>query len=275
MRWPNTPEGTMTNINNQSYLRTQQYNTADKFNARIALHARFSTNPYGWQRWVFDQLQLPAQCAILEVGCGPGRLWAENRDRIPPDWHITLSDFSTGMLGEAQQNLAGLEQFKFQQADAQELPFADASFDAVIANHMLYHVPDRPRALAEIRRVLRPRGRFYAATTGAAHLQEIRALVERFNPTLSAWGGDATHVFSLENGAAQIAPFFGTSTLSRYDDALLVSEAAPLADFILSMSMNTAFNTSQYGALLAYIEQERQASGGALRITKDSGIFIV
>lgn len=265
----------MTNINNQSYLRTQQYNTADKFNARIALHARFSTNLYGWQRWVFDQLQLPTQCAILEVGCGPGRLWAENCDRIPPDWHITLSDFSTGMLGEAQQNLAGLEQFEFQQADAQELPFANASFDAVIANHMLYHVPDRPRALAEIRRVLRPRGRFYAATTGAAHLQEIRALVERFDPALAAWGGISNTIFSLENGAAQIAPFFGSPALSRYDDALLVSEAAPLADFILSMSMNTAFNTSQYGALLAYIEQERQASGGALRITKDSGIFIV
>lgn len=265
----------MSQISNSDYLRTQQYNTADKLNARVALHARFSTNPYGWQRWVFDQLQLPAQCAILEVGCGPGRLWVENRDRIPPDWHVTLSDFSTGMLAEAQQNLAGLEQFEFQQADAQELPFANASFDAVIANHMLYHVPDRPRALAEIRRVLCPGGHLHAATTGAAHLQEIRALVERFNPTLSAWGGDATHVFSLENGAAQIAPFFGTSTLSRYDDALLVSEAAPLADFILSMSMNTAFNTSQYGALLAYIEQERQASGGALRITKDSGIFIV
>ena len=55
----------------------------------------------------------------------------------------------------------------------------------------------------------------------------------------------------------------------------MVREAAPLADFVLSMSMNTAFDTAQYNALLAYIEQERQASGGAIHITKDSGMFVV
>ena len=44
-------------------------------------------------------------------------------------------------------------------ADVQDLPFPDASFDAVIANHMLFHVEDRPRALGEIVRVLRPDGR--------------------------------------------------------------------------------------------------------------------
>ncbi len=95
---------------------------------------------------------------------------------------IALSDFSPGMIEEAQHNLADAGRpFAFERIDAQAIPFADASFDMVIANHMLYHVPDRPQALAEIRRVLRPGGRLYAATGGANHLREIGELVQRFD----------------------------------------------------------------------------------------------
>ena len=82
---------------NQEYLACQ-YRNASNLNARIDLHQRFSTNKYGWQRWIFDQLDLPLQCRILELGCGPGNLWLENLDRIPESWDIVLSDFSAGML---------------------------------------------------------------------------------------------------------------------------------------------------------------------------------
>ena len=64
-------------------------------------------------------------------------------------------------------------------ADIRDLPFEDESFDGVVANHMLYHVPDRPQALAEIRRVLRSAGRVFATTNGGDHLQEIKAFYER------------------------------------------------------------------------------------------------
>ncbi|MDQ6661804.1 MAG: class I SAM-dependent methyltransferase [Chloroflexota bacterium] len=90
----------------QNYLLTGQYNNADKLNARISLHQRFSTNPYDWHRWVFDQFQIPPQARILEIGCGPGTLWLKNQDRISKDWNITLSDLSEGMLQEAQPLVA-------------------------------------------------------------------------------------------------------------------------------------------------------------------------
>ena len=63
----------------QEYLK-QEYRDATNLNARIRLHQRFSLNPYGWLRWVFDQLDLPSECRILELGCGPGNLWLENLD---------------------------------------------------------------------------------------------------------------------------------------------------------------------------------------------------
>ena len=60
------------------------------------------------------------------------------------------------------------------------LDLAGASFNAVVANHMLYHVEDRPQALAEIRRVLKPGGKLFAATNSDSHLAKIRQLLDEF-----------------------------------------------------------------------------------------------
>jgi ubiquinone/menaquinone biosynthesis C-methylase UbiE len=263
-----------TKINDQTYLREQQYRNAANLNDRIQIHARFSTNPYGWHEWVFDQLALPPNARVLELGCGPGRLWLANLARIPAGWDITLSDFSPGMLAEAQRTLAGAARpFAFEVVDAQAIPLGDASFDAVIANHMLYHVPDRPRALAEIRRVLRPDGRFYATTVGEAHLRELHDLSLRFDPALVWWGGSTADTFKLENGGEQIARVFEQMSLRRYEDALVVTEAEPIVAFIASGVPNDLLTGERRAEFLRFVEDELAASGGAIRISKDSGVF--
>jgi SAM-dependent methyltransferase len=61
------------------------------------------------------------------------------------------------MLALARQRVPGAT---FIEADAQDLPFGDGEFDVVVSNLGVCHVPDQPRALAEVRRVLRPGGRF-------------------------------------------------------------------------------------------------------------------
>jgi ubiquinone/menaquinone biosynthesis C-methylase UbiE len=256
----------------QHYLLTQQYHNAAHLNDRIQLHVRFSTNTYGWHRWSFDQFKLTAHSRVLELGCGPGRLWMENSARIPREWDITLSDFSPGMLEEARRNLASVERlFGFEVIDAQSIPFADASFDALIANHMLYHVPDRPKALSEIRRVLRPDGRFYASTVGAAHLHEIGELVRRFDPRIHFGIGDEAS-FTLESGAQQIAPFFSSVVLHRYEDALVVTEPEPLIAYILSGRVGTSLDGDRGVEFAAFVQRELGRQG-AIHITKDSGLF--
>ncbi len=205
-------------INDKIFLREQQYRDASNLNARLAIHQRFSTNTYGWVPFVHDALvSLPADASILELGCGPATLWATARDRVPPGWRITLTDFSPGMLEEAKAALTATddftaERFSFHLADAQEIPFPDATFDAVIANHMLYHVPDRDKTIGEVRRVLKPGGAFFAATNGEGHMAEQWQLGEEFVqkhglPTAD-WHGTVGRTFSLENGAAQIGEHF-------------------------------------------------------------------
>jgi ubiquinone/menaquinone biosynthesis C-methylase UbiE len=270
---PQHPGSQMSRIQALSdpHYVASQYQNADNLNTRIRFHQRFSTNPYGWQRWIFDQLDLPSRCRILELGCGPGDLWFENSDRIPAGWEVVLSDLSPGMLRQAQDRLGGNGHFRYGALDAQSIPFENGSFEAVIANHMLFHVPDWDKALAEIQRVLKPDGRFYASTSGERHQQEMRLLLGRFDPRLASWGGRSSNSFTLENGPAQLSQWFGRVTLRRYEDSFVIPEAMPLVDFILSGTLK--LSPDRKDDFIEFVKGELQQCGGILYITKDSGVF--
>lgn len=250
----------------------EQYRQPGNLNTRILLHQRFSTNKYGWHRWVFDQLHFPAQGRILELGCGPGDLWRENEDRLPEGWEILLSDLSAGMVHRASENLGGsCHPFGFQLIDAQSIPFSDQSLDGVLANHMLYHVPDRGRALEEVRRVLKAGGKLYASTVGLEHLREIRDLVTQFDARLSLWGGQTPDSFALENGATHLERRFARVTMARYEDAFLVTEPGPLIDYILSGTIT--LTADELPDFVDFVHREFRQRGGVFYVTKDSGIF--
>ncbi len=271
----------MPNLNDSTYLLKKQYRDASNLNARIALHRRFSTNSYDWFRWVFDHFDTPPAARVLELGCGPADLWRKNLHRIPEGWDITLSDFSPGMLEKAQANLADSAiPFHFQRINTQDIPYADATYDVVIANHMLYHVPDRELALSEIRRVLKPGGRFYATTVGAGHMVELRQLVARFagdakhtGDTNNPWRKENRPTFTLENGADQLSPYFEDVQVLIFEDNLVVTETEPLIDYIRSMSSHSGFTERIYTEMFAFVDGEI-AARGSIQITKSSGLFI-
>lgn len=258
----------MTQLDDSAYLKTQ-YKTADNLNARIQLHERFSTNPYPWADWLFDHWALTAGSHILEVGCGAGYIWQQGQARIQPDWALSLCDLSPGMIRQSRQNLEHLgSQVDFTLADAQRLPWPGETFDAVIANHMLYHVPDRAQALAEIRRVLKPGGKLYAATNGDSHMGEIYSLMRQIDPD----GVQRSPVpFSLDNGEAQLAPFFARVTIHFHDNNLAVTEAEPLLGYIFSAPRSSQLNQNRE-ALVQLIEQQL-AEQGVIHITKSVGLF--
>ena len=160
-----------------------QYRTSANLSRRADLFKRFGTG--GWHAWVFDHLLaagLPGAARIADIGGGPGWLWQHNAARIPAGWLVTHTDLSPGMVAEARANIVRPGS-AFDVVDAQQLPFADASLDAVVANHMLYHVPDRARTISEFARVLKPRGQLFATTNGEEHMAEIPVLIARVQPS--------------------------------------------------------------------------------------------
>lgn len=131
--------------------------------------------------------------AVLEVGCGTGA-FAERMTVDNPEATVIATDQSARFV-----ELTAGRGVDARLADVQDLPFADDSFDLVAALWMLYHVPDLDRALAEVRRVLRPGGRFLAVTNGDEHVAELRR---------EAGGAPVVTAFSSENGEEALRRHF-------------------------------------------------------------------
>lgn len=262
----------MSRFTDPQYLKTEQYRDSTNLDARVDIHLRFSTNPYGWFQWVFDTLEKsPASANILELGCGPGYLWRNCIARIPGGWRITLSDLSPGMVDAAWRNLVVTgRNFKFEQIDAQSIPYPDESFEAVIANHMLYHVPDRPKALAEIRRMLKPGGRFIATTVGQYHLYEMGEWLRCAH--LESSFQEFSRSFTLENGLDQLKPFFSEVTMIRYADNLQVTEVEPIIAYLRSSIRVSEISEDCVCEIRQGLEKELKQKG-SIFIRKDSGLF--
>lgn len=256
----------------------RQYASSKLLQMRILLHQRFSTNQQGWFPWVFEQLSpngeplLPTAARLVEVGSGTGELWLVNGKRVPSGWRLTLSDLSWGMVRQAARQVGAVFPVHSARIDAGHLPFATASLDAVIANHMLYHVPDRGQALAEIRRALKPGGRLFATTLGRLDKIELLRLLEGFNPHLADQFRYKEGMFFLENGAEEVARHFPTVSVSYYPDSLHVTEVEPLVDYIFSTCPEQAPGLG--AALTAYLQVALRQGGGAIDITKVAGMII-
>jgi ubiquinone/menaquinone biosynthesis C-methylase UbiE len=254
-----------------------QYRDSRNLEARIRLHRLFSTNTYGWYRWYLDQLDIPENARILELGCGPGALWQGNTSRLPADARLTLTDYSSGMARQASQHIIDTR-FSFAAAGAQSIPFPSAAFDLVLANHMLYHVlPSPDAAIAEIRRVLKPGGRLYAATNGRRHMSGMDELVLQIAPQFSTkihLPGFAES-FTLENGENQLARHFQHLRLECYPDGLNVTQAQPFVDYVLSMPANgTRAPSAQEIELFLQCVQDHIDNHGPIQISKESGVWI-
>jgi len=262
----------MSKFTDQQYLKTDQYKDSSNLDARVEIHKRFSTNPYGWFNWVFDTLlKLPANAKILELGSGPAYLWKECSNRILTGWDITLSDLSSGMVDAAWRNLVITgRNFKFKEIDAQSIPFEDETFDAVIANFMLYHVPDRPKAIAEIKRVLKPGGHLIAATVGDHHLREMMEILRKVHIS-KTWESYA-NPFTLESGLEQLKPFFPNVTMSRYEDNLHVTEIEPMMAYVRSSLRAADLSEDELAKVRVDLKNDLKEKG-KISITKDSGLF--
>ena len=250
-----------------------QYRNSTNISARIRLHRLFSSNKQGWFPWIYEQCQITEGMKILELGCGNGRLWIENKAKLPADCEIILSDMSEGLIRDVrrEQSLQD-DRFSFAAFDCHAIPYEDASFDLVIANHVLFYCKDVDRVCSEVGRVLKPGGRFVCGTYGVAHMQEVSRLVTQFDDRITLSGENLYEHFGKENGAQALAPYFAEVDWQQYEDALIVTQAEPLIEYVLSCHGNqNQYILEKYNKFRKYVEGQIR---NGYTITKDAGIFI-
>lgn len=245
-----------------------QYKTADRLNTRISIHEKYSTNPQGFGNWIVSHYDFKPGVRVLELGCGTGNIWLGQDELIERCNPLTLSDFSEGMLTAARETLKGYGSIEYRQIDIQSIPYPADSYDAVIANMMLYHVPDLDRGLSEVRRVLKEGGCFYCATYGEKGI--LPYLCSLFDLPLADSG--LNHAFTLQNGEQTLRRHF--ERVERYDylDSLAVTNVEDLVDYIRSLTGMAPLRAMPRERLRAVLQSHMV--NGVLIVPKDYGMFI-
>ena len=253
----------------QSYLRDEQYGDGSKLSTRMSLHARFGTATTSFPDFAATLVDWGPSTRALDVGTGTGMFWT-NRS-APRSTRLTLVDLSPGMVAEAVERATslGFGDVTGREADAQDLPFDDASFDIVVANHMLYHVPDPGLALDEIARVLTADGVLIASTNGRGHMASLTGAIES---VFGRAGEGLADNFGIATGRPLLEARFGSVAWHDYDNELVVDDLRAALDYATSFPPGDTANADQRDQLLR--EFERRSSDGVFRIVPETGAFV-
>ncbi len=256
----------MNTLNNTGILK-KQYANADHLNTRISIHDKYSTNKTGFGNWIVSHYNIKPGMKVLELGCGTGAMWKGRDEIIHNCARLILSDFSEGMIAAAKAALSKYNHIEYMVIDIQDIPFKADSFDVVIANMMLYHVPDLQKGLSEVRRVLKASGTFYCATYGE------HGIVEYISDLLSPYGiTDYTNKnFTLQNGRTLLSNVFHQIEQLEYKDSLRVTDIDDIVEYIYSLSSMTALNTLPRVEVRKILAQNME--DGVLNIPKEYGMF--
>lgn len=261
----------LVQLSNEETNIIEQYKNAKNLNDRITLHEKYSTNKQGWFNWLFYQIDFSKVNRLLELGCGNGKLWQENKIDLR-NREIFLSDISEGMVEEVRNKLGS--DFNCIVADAEKIPFKDSYFDTIIANHVLFYLNDLNMGLKEISRVLKPDGILYCSTYGKNHMKEITKIVQNFDCRINLSNHSLYDIFGLENGEDILSKNFSNIQRMDYQDSLEITESKPLIDYIMSCHGNqNEILGPRLNEFKEYIE-ELLENNGKIVVTKEAGLFV-
>jgi len=215
-------------------LVNKAYHTEEAYTTRTRIHDQYSIPKIDFVDWVLARYDWRGTEQVLDVGSGPGLYFEQLRARLPRGVVIG-ADLSLGMARKAKK--AG-DTDLILNADIQYLPFKRRTFDVVMANHMLYHVPDIELALQEIHRLLKPTGCLIATTNSRDTMPELEQLMRYSLSLLGARNLDADarpYHFYLEDGTMQLSRHFFAVARHDLSTAFVFPSAQPAIDYVNSM----------------------------------------
>ena len=211
------------------------YATDENLRIEDETHAKYAVPRFDFVNWTLNTLAWQTDEVVLDLGCGKGNHYSQLIERAPDVTYYAL-DLSPYMLLKhpAKNDRLAL-------GDALQLPYADDTFDVVMANHVLYHLNDVDLGLDEIKRVLKPGGKMLATTNSIHNLPEVQVLFRRAIVLLSANGAHVhpptlpSDSFALENGTRILSRHFYAVVRHDLPGQLIFDDIDPALDYLDSM----------------------------------------
>lgn len=142
--------------------------------------------------------------SVLDIGSGPGFLVSEMADDVGESGQVHGVDIAPAMIAMAAERCADKPWISLQEAGATELPFEDASFDAIVTVQVFEYVDDIPGALLEVMRVLKPGGRALVIDSDMGSIVLNTADHARMARVLEAWNEHMAHPYLPRTLAKQM-----------------------------------------------------------------------
>lgn len=255
----------------------QQYQDDLPLRVRIQTHMTYSVPQVDFTAWVLNRIAWQGTETVIDIGVGAGIYVEPTRARCR---HYIAADLSLGMLSRLRQ--PDLDRINL---DAQRLPLPDHTFDVVLANHMLYHVPDRDAALAQIARILRPDGCLLAVTNSMQSMAELSRLVQTAAHKLGLAEKipvveNAAGTFGLENGTPLLLRHFAHVVRFDLPAALVFPEPQPVIDYLATTRQRyeallpAGITWADVAAALTDLLRQHIAEHGDFRVNKLTGVFV-
>ena len=210
--------------------------------------------------------------SVLDAGCGTGLLLEQEALAVGREGRAEGVDFSEDMLAHARARCDGLEQVTLQQGSVENLPFEDASFDALSCTQTLLYVADMDKALKEFYRLLKPRGRIVIIETdwsGAIINSEDQVMTRKI---LDAWG-DAVINPNLPRRLRPVLRQVGFSA-PRVEAIPVLNASYSKNSFSANMLQNFASTARKLGAI-SEVEADAWLEGIDRLVQKDEYFFCV
>jgi SAM-dependent methyltransferase len=265
-------------VTGRRMLIESAYADDSKIRARAAIYAFADERPD--EAWRTDPVAWDGTQVVLDAGCGNGfdlrRIVARGSCR-----RVVGMDLSAGMLRSAS-DCRDPDRVWLVQADVLRCPVRDASVDVAMAMHMLYHVPDVPAAVRELRRVIRPGGTMLASANAAGSMSEITVL---FDAAVSRSLGRQVFTmppmsFTTETGTEILRAEFTDVTLRRQELTLSIPGPEPVVAYLDSVRepiLSHVGRQFDFDAALADVAarvSQEVAEHGSFRATARSGVFV-
>jgi SAM-dependent methyltransferase len=249
----------------------EQYRDPARLAARQAIWA-FRRPAIDFVSWALGHVDLDGDETVVDVGCGNGQYLCTLLE-LGHRGHLVGVDISTGMLAAVPSRAGRVG------ADAQALPIADSAAALTLAMHMLYHVPDKQKAVSELRRVTKPHGRVVVSLPDRQSLHELHQLIEECASRLDLSIAPDDPGLGFDEATSLLAGLFETVRRIDVPGVLQVTEARPVVDYTASLSrvVRATPLPGQHDDLLDRIGEKvtaRIAVDGAFTLTAAGGCLI-
>jgi len=203
--------------------------------ARLDIHDRYTIPAVNVMAWALSFIEWRGDERVLDVGCGPGRWYSDLLQYCPNATYIGIDLFPRMVTAHPNRDAVAV-------GDGQALPFPDHSFDVVMVNFVMYHLPDFDSAVREFRRVLKPGGQLMVTSNSMYNMPELQELIRRAVGLLMPFGADVVQVpepsserYTIEYGTRHLSRYFYAIVRHDLPTALVFPDSQPLLDYLESI----------------------------------------